>query len=89
MQLYAVINTEHNPQYAKQQLHDDKGRPKPFKVILDFDINPAYPVQGGIGGQYKLFDVDLYYLEGPEWRQINLHTRYDNKDYKLSDELAS
>ncbi|MBU5637987.1 hypothetical protein KOM00_14755 [Geomonas sp. Red69] len=88
MQLYAVINTENNPQYANQQPHDDQGRPTPFPIHLDFDTDPAYPVCGGTGGQYKLFDVDLYYRAGSEWRQINLHTRYDNRDYKLSDEPA-
>jgi hypothetical protein len=55
--IYATIRK--NSKYFHQQ--DFKGKePVPFPVLLDFSINPTWPVKGGVGGNYQLNDIDLW-----------------------------
>lgn len=73
MQLYATIRKKSG--YYHQNKFDTKGLPVPFEVTIDFDGDPSWPVQGGIGGNYKIFDVDLYYCrqEGDKLKKLSVH----------------
>lgn len=85
---FAVIRKDKNPVYYEhQQPLDAKGQPVMFPVTLEFDDDPDFPVHGGIGGRYKLFDVDLYYMatcrsmvKGEDTyeavRKVGIHERY-------------
>ncbi|RQW89916.1 MAG: hypothetical protein EHM79_02090 [Geobacter sp.] len=57
MQLYATIRKQ--SKYSNQQEFGLKKKPIPFKVKLDF-TDPYWPVKGGPGGNYTLYDVDLW-----------------------------
>lgn len=60
-QLYAEIKK--NSKYAHQaDWCRTQGYGYPFKVRIAFDKD-GYSVKGGVGGQYRLEDVNLYVLE--------------------------
>ncbi len=60
-QLYAEIKK--SSKYAHQtQMNIDMGYGHPFKVSIRDDPF-GYRVKGGIGGQYRLEDVNLYVID--------------------------
>ena len=60
-QLFAEIKA--SSKYAGQaDLARSQGWPYPFPVSLQADIG-GYVVKGGVGGQYRLDDVDLFVIE--------------------------
>jgi hypothetical protein len=60
-QLYAEIKK--SSKYAQQaEWCRAQGYGYPFKVRIAFDTD-GYAVKGGVGGQYRLEDVNLYVLE--------------------------
>lgn len=62
-QLYAEIKK--SSKYAGQaELCRTNGYGYPFKVRIVHDGGGDYCVKGGVGGQYRLADVNLYVFEG-------------------------
>jgi hypothetical protein len=62
-QLYAEIKK--SSKYASQaELCRANGYGYPFKVRIVHDGGGDYVVKGGVGGQYRLADVNLYVIEG-------------------------
>lgn len=62
-QLYAEIKK--SSKYAHQaDLCRRNGYGYPFKVRIVHDGGGDYCVVGGVGGQYRLADVNLYVIEG-------------------------
>ncbi|MEB3733414.1 hypothetical protein ULF88_03055 [Halopseudomonas pachastrellae] len=60
-QLYAEIKK--SSKYAHQaQMNIDMGYGYPFKVSIR-DDSSGYRVKGGVGGQYRLEDVNLYVFD--------------------------
>ncbi|MCY1561633.1 hypothetical protein D9M68_989200 [compost metagenome] len=60
-QLYAGIKG--SSKYASQaDWHRTHGWPYPFPVSLQLDPM-GYVVKGGVGGQYRMEDVELYVIE--------------------------
>lgn len=61
--LYAEIKK--SSKYASQaDLCRSNGYGYPFKVRIVHDGGGDYVVKGGVGGQYRLADVNLYVIEG-------------------------
>lgn len=61
--LYAEIKK--SSKYASQiALCRSNGYGYPFKVRIVHDRGGDYVVKGGVGGQYRLADVNLYVIEG-------------------------
>jgi hypothetical protein len=61
--LYAEIKK--SSKYASQiALCRSNGYGYPFKVRIVYDGGGDYVVKGGVGGQYRLADVNLYVIEG-------------------------
>lgn len=61
-QLYAEIKK--SSKYASQaELCRTNGYGYPFKVRIVHDGGGDYCVKGGVGGQYRLADVNLYVIE--------------------------
>lgn len=61
-QLYAEIKK--SSKYAGQaELCRSNGYGYPFKVRIVHDGGGDYVVKGGVGGQYRLADVNLYVIE--------------------------
>jgi hypothetical protein len=46
-----------------------------FEVKLEIDTDPFWPVKGGPGGNYTLYDVDLWVKRGEEFLKLPLHER--------------
>lgn len=67
-QLYAEIKP--NSKYAHQvSWQRNQGEyPFPIQIVSDFG---GYVVEGGIGGRYRLIDVDIYVIEGEHRILIN------------------
>lgn len=62
-QLFAEIKK--SSKYASQaELCRTNGYGYPFKVRIVHDGGGDYCVKGGVGGQYRLADVNLYVIEG-------------------------
>ncbi|WP_287031375.1 hypothetical protein [Pseudomonas sp. UBA6310] len=62
-QLYAEIKK--SSRYACQaELCRINGYGYPFKVRIVHDGGGDYVVKGGVGGQYRLADVNLYVIDG-------------------------
>ena len=62
-QLYAEIKK--SSKYASQaDLCRRNGYGYPFKVRIVHDGGGDYCVKGGVGGQYRLADVNLYVIDG-------------------------
>lgn len=60
-QLYAEIKK--SSKYAHQaDMCKERGFGYPFPVNISHDAG-GYQVKGGIGGQYRLADVNLYVIE--------------------------
>ena len=59
--------------YGKQQPLDKKGKPIPFEVKIDMENDPFWPVKGGYGGNYTLYDVDLYIKQGTKYTRLPIH----------------
>lgn len=74
-QIYATIRPE--SKYNNQNRHDDAGNVIPFPVKLAFDTDPFWPIKGGIGDNYTLFDVDLWASTGEKLERIMVHNRED------------
>jgi hypothetical protein len=72
MQFYATIRKK--SKYAHQQPFDNKKRPIPFKVYVDFYNDPLWPVKGGIGTNYRLFDVDLWIVRDGKLQKLPVHS---------------
>lgn len=67
-QLYAEIKK--SSKYAHQaQMCRDQGFGYPFKVSIHQDAC-GYQVKGGVGGQYRLTDVNLYVIENDKQIRI-------------------
>ncbi|WP_312596372.1 hypothetical protein [Stutzerimonas nitrititolerans] len=61
-QLYAEIKK--SSKYASQaDWAKREGRPYPFPVRIASDGGGDYVVKGGVGGQYRLADVNLFVIE--------------------------
>lgn len=69
-QLYAGIKTS-SKYFSQVKLGKELGWPYPFPVRLEPD-KEGYVVKGGIGGQYRLDDVELYVIEDGEAKAVLL-----------------
>lgn len=67
-QLYAEIKP--NSKYAHQISWQLKQGEYPFPIQIVSDVC-GYVVAGGIGGRYRLIDVDIYVIEGEHRILIN------------------
>jgi len=74
VKLYATIRKE-SIYSSSQQEYDSKQRAIPFEVVLDFQCDPYWPVRGGIGGRYALFDVHLWIRRGEKFSMLPVHNR--------------
>lgn len=72
MQVYAIIRKEST--YRHQQAMDANKKPIPFTVSIDFAGDPFWPVKGGVGGQYTLFDVDLWVEYDGTLEKLPIHS---------------
>lgn len=72
MQIYATIRKQ--SRYARQLEVDTKGKPIAFKITMDFETDPFWPVRGGIGGQYAIYDVDLWVEQSGTLKKLPVHT---------------
>lgn len=72
IQIYATIRKQ--SRYFRQQELDTKGKPIAFKVTIDIEEDPLWPVKGGIGGQYSLYDVDLWIEQKGSLKKLPVHT---------------
>ena len=70
-QIFATIRPE--SKYRNQNQHDQAGNVIPFPVELAFDSDPFWPIKGGKGGNYTLFDVDLWVSTGEKLERILNH----------------
>lgn len=69
-QLYAEIKK--SSKYANQaELCRTSAYGYPFKVHITHDHGGNYRVKGGVGGQYRLEDVNLYVIE--DGNKIRIH----------------
>ncbi len=73
MELYATIRKK-SCYYSSQQ-EFNKNVPVAFKVKLDFKNDPFWPVQGGPGGRYTLWDVDLWIKRAGRLVKVPMHER--------------
>lgn len=78
--IFATIRPE--SKYSNQQPTDSNGNFVPFPVSLDFD-DPFWPVKGGMGGNYMLFDVELWVDTGTKLERIGMHS-LDDESVPLS-----
>lgn len=69
-QLYAGIK-ESSKYHSQAQFGIDQGWPYPFPVRLQSDAC-GYVVKGGIGGQYRMEDVELFVIEDGEAKAVLL-----------------
>lgn len=74
-QIFATIRPE--SKYQNQQSTDKAGNFVPFLVRLDFDNDPFWPVKGGMGGNYALFDVELWVSTGEKLERLTIHSISD------------
>ncbi len=72
MKLYATIRKE--SEYHNQQEFGESGNPIAFPVKLLFEDDPFFPVRGGIGKQYSLFDVELFTKSEGEFVKLPVHS---------------
>jgi len=72
MELYATIRKQ--SQYWHQQPTDDKRRPIPFAVSLRFEHDPFWPVRGGVGGRYAIYDVELWIHRDGKLVKLPIHS---------------
>ena len=78
--LYATIREE--SKYYNQARF--KGQAQiPFPITLDFENDPFWPVKGGIGGRYTLYDVDLWIMGETTMHRIPMHS-LDDKVIRIS-----
>jgi hypothetical protein len=73
MELYATIRKQSKYYYSQQKFEGKK--PVAFPVRLEFKEDPLWPVKGGVGGQYTLYDVELYCDQGGELVLIPMHKK--------------
>ncbi|MGX5221191.1 hypothetical protein ACVTMO_21445 [Pseudomonas segetis] len=67
-QLYAGIK-ESSKYHGQIEWGKQSGYGYPFPV--HFQVDPCgYVIKGGVGGQYRLEDVELYVMDGTEPRRI-------------------
>jgi hypothetical protein len=71
MKIYATIRKQSKYYYSQQKFEGKK--PVPFPVRLEFKEDPRWPVKGGVGGQYTLYDVELYVARDGELLVIPMH----------------
>ena len=71
MQIYATIRNE--SKYRHQQAYDAQHNPIPFKVFIEIENDQYWPVKGGIGGNYALYDVDLWIKDGGRFEKLPVH----------------
>lgn len=74
MEMYATIRKE-SIYYHSQQEFDEGKNPIPFAVVVNFENDPWWPVLGGIGGCYTLFDVHLWIASGKKFVMLPVHSR--------------
>ena len=72
VKLFATIRPE--SKYSNQQEKDDAGNAIAFNVTLAFDTDPHWPVKGGMGGNYTLWDVELWVQSGDQLDRIWMHS---------------
>lgn len=72
MQFYATIRKE--SKYWHQQTYDARKHPIPFRVSIDIENDPYWPVKGGLGGNYALFDVDLWIMSDGRLEKLPIHS---------------
>ncbi len=74
-QIFATIRQE--SKYSNQQPVDKAGNFIPFSVTLAFESDPFWPVKGGIGGNYSLYDVELWLHTGEKLERLTIHSMKD------------
>ena len=74
-QIFATIRPE--SKYSNQQATDNAGNFIPFPVTLAFESDPFWPVKGGLGGNYTLFDVELWCNTGEKLERLAVHSLKD------------
>ncbi len=72
MEFFATIRKQ-SKYYRHQQQLDSNDKAVPFRVTIVFDSDPEWPVHGGFGGRYTLFDVDLWVVSRGRLQRIPLH----------------
>lgn len=73
-QLFATIRPE--SKYRNQQPTDKSGNFIPFPVTINF-VDSFWPVKGGPGGNYTLFDVDLWVNTSEKLERLPIHNLSD------------
>lgn len=71
-QLYATVKKR--SRYYRQNEFEGR-KPVPFPVQLAFESDPNWPVKGGLGGQYTLWDVDLWVQRHGGFMRIPMHVK--------------
>jgi hypothetical protein len=72
IKLYATIRKE--SKYYHQQNFKEK-KPVPFPVSLEIEVDPEWPVKGGVGGNYTLHDVELWWMSNEGLLLIPMHSK--------------
>ena len=67
-QLYAEIKRTSKYAHQADMQRQLGAYPFPVKIVCDFG---GYVVMGGVGGRYRLTDVDIYVIEGEQRILIN------------------
>lgn len=75
LEIFATIRPE--SKYHNQNYLDSAGNIIPFQVRLAFDTDPFWPVKGGVGDNYTLFDVDLWVRCKDQLERISIHSLSD------------
>lgn len=70
MQFYAIIRKQ--SKYHNQQDYDGK-KPIAFPMQVNIAADPYWPVKGGLGGQYTLYDIDLFFKKDGKIVPVSLH----------------